>query len=178
MMQNNLYNVQPSGTFNTTNQFMRVPNQTNQFYSAQNQQYFQQPSNQIQQIGAQSDINTNMAFIQGGEPTAKSIMLPNNSMYAYFDKELRQIFIKTVNQFGEPSVEPLWYFTADEMEEIRQKMGIGVQQQTPDNSNFVTQEQLAQIEESLNQKIQEILKNLNNFKSKVGNMNKKEKEKT
>jgi len=81
-------------------------------------------------MGTQADINTNMAFIQGGEPTAKSIMLPNNSMFCYFDKELHQIFIKTVNQFGEPNVEPYWYFNKEEMDEIRQKLGmaVGVQQ--------------------------------------------------
>lgn len=153
-----------------------------QYYpSGQQQSFYPQPVNfgqQQNQSSVQSnESNTNIIWMQGGINTVKSAMMPNGSQFAYWDQDENKIFVKTVDQYGKSTVETLVYFSENELPQVlQQNQQVDAQQSGPvlDTSVYVTQEQLTELQEQLSKQITEVQRSLNNFKSKVGNMNKKE----
>lgn len=155
----------------------------NQYYSGGQQQSFYpqpvnfgQPQQNINSISS-NEANTNIIWMQGGENTVKSTMMPNSTQYAFFEQDGNKFYIKTVDQYGKSSVEPYIYFPENEVPQILlQGQQTDVSQSVPmiDTSAYVTQEQFLEMSDQLTKQIQEISKRLNDFKSRVGNMNKKE----
>lgn len=123
------------------------------------------------------EANTNIIWMQGGENTVKSTLMPNSTQYVFFEQDGNFFYIKTVDQYGKSSVEPYVYFPKNEVPQVLlQGQQADASQSTPviDTSIYVTQEQLTEMCDQLTKQIQEISKRLNDFKSRVGNMNKKE----
>lgn len=131
----------------------------------------------------QNDVNTNVIWIQGGINTVKSAMTPNSSQYAFFDQDEDHFYMKTVDQYGKSTVDPYVYFLESEFPQIIQQyiqtmssssQGNDSVKNADNNTVYVTQEQFEELKESLSQQIAETKKIINDFKSRVGNMNKKE----
>ena len=122
---------------------------------------------QQQYITNQSGVNTNMEFIQGGETAVNVVQLPNNSLFAYFDNDYDTVYFKTVDNNGRASVQAYDLVPKDQTADAGPVPTI-------DTSEFVTKEQFDELSDRFTQQMADIVKKLNDFKSKIGNMNKKE----
>lgn len=135
-------------------------------------QYVQNPTwpNQIynnmapRQDYQQQNVSQNSIIWVQGENAAKSYPVNPNTAVALWDSEQQTIYIKSVDANGRPSLKILDYIDRDN--EI-------VQNTQNDNApEYVTQEQMTTFSEQINSQMAELQKNLNDFKSKVGNMKK------
>ena len=99
----------------------------NQYYpSGQQQSFYPQPVtfNQPQQNTnsiPSNESNTNIIWMQGGENTVKSTMMPNSTQYVFFEQDSNYFYIKTVDQYGKSSVEPYVYFPKNELPQVLQQ---------------------------------------------------------
>ena len=109
--------------------------------------------------------NNSIIWVQG-ENAAKSYPVAPNTAIALWDSEQQTIYIKSVDSNGIPSLKVLDYIDRDN--EI-------VQNDNTNESNYVTQDQMNDFSEQIKQQMADLQKKLNDFKSRVGNLNSKEK---
>lgn len=160
---NNMF--QNNGT-RTTNRISPsyYPTQTNNLYGWGNQGNANTSNNAL---------NTNIEQVQGGPVSVNAIQLPPNSLYSYWDPVEPYIYVKAVDLNGRPSMKTLYYQDVEEMPKEEPEATAP----TIDTSMFVTKEQFDEMSDTLTKQINDVIKKLNDFKSKVGNVNKKENKK-
>ena len=144
---------------------------TNQYYQPQ---YYQQPANWVnqgyQQQAQGNGITTNIQWVES-QSAAESFQLgPSITSWALYDAKNPYIYIKSYDQNGKPYTRRLKYIDMDAPEE---EQG---QEKTIDISGFVTQEQLDQFSDQISKQIADLQKKLNDFKSRICNTNRKEKQ--
>lgn len=120
-------------------------------------------SNQNYQQNVQA--NNSIIWVQG-ENAAKSYPVAPNTAIALWDSEQQTIYIKSVDSNGIPSLKVLDYIDRDN--EI-------VQSDNTNEINYVTQDQMNDFSEQIKQQMADLQKKLNDFKSRMGNLNSKEK---
>ena len=128
-------------------QYVQNPTWPNQVYPSINQGY--------QNLQASNSI----IWVQG-ENAAKSYPVGPNTAVALWDSEQQTIYIKSVDSNGRPSLKILDYVDRDN------------EVVSTDEKTYVTQDEMNMFSEKINQQMAELQKNLNDFKSKVGNMKK------
>lgn len=89
-------------------------------------------------------------------------------MFCYFDDQKDVIYIKQVDNNGRASVQ------AYDLVPQGQNTENAASASAIDASNFITKEQFDELSGQLTQQIADISKKLNDFKAKMGNINKKE----
>ncbi len=159
---------------NRANMYQVVPNvnmNPNVAYYPTNTVTYQQPNNWYGQNFSNipsnnQEISTNIQWIEG-QNAAESYILPNGiNSWALWDSKQPIIYVKSFDSNGKPFTKRLQYVDLD---------APPVQEETTVQENYVTQEQLQQISEQFTSQVVELTKKLNDFKSRVFNINKKEK---
>ena len=105
--------------------------------------------------------NNNIIWVQG-EGGAKSYIVPNGSTYALWDSEQQTIYVKSVDINGRPTMTVLDYVDRNAPSDKETNF-----------TDYVTQQQLSELSTQLNQQVQDLQKKLNDFKSRIGNLNNK-----
>ena len=146
----------------------------NQYY--QQPSYYQTPTNwygqgyQQSQIVSNNEITTNIQWVES-QSAAESFQLGSGiSSWALWDSKSPIIYVKSFDQNGKPYTKRLQYIDLDAPVQPDSSQDI-----TIDTSEFVTQEQLSQLSDQLSKQMADLQKKLNDFKSRMGNSNKKEK---
>ena len=137
---------------------------TNQYYADQR---YLQPNNWYGQnfsnVPTQNtEMNTNIQWVEG-QNAAESYILPNGiQSWSLWDSKENIIYIKSFDSNGKPFTKRLRYIDIDAPPET---------EEVSENVNYITKEQFDKLSEQLNTQISELTKKLNDFKSKIGNMN-------
>lgn len=137
---------------------------TNQYYTDQR---YLQPNNWYGQnfsnVPSQNtEMNTNIQWVEG-QNAAESYILPNGvQSFALWDARNPIIYVKSFDSNGKPFTKRLQYVDLDAPPET---------EEVSENVNYITKEQFDKLSEQLNTQISELTKKLNDFKSKIGNMN-------
>lgn len=114
---------------------------------------YQQPQPQMQtQPQAQNSQNNPMIWVQG-ETGAKSYLLAPNTTLPLWDSERQTIYLKSADASGMPSMKILDYT----IREQSQPQNIpAVSEQTQPKIDYVTHEELKDLEDRISHKIEEI----------------------
>lgn len=138
---------QPVGAYGN-----QTPSWPNQAYPVQ--------QNNVEQAGNQP--LSNIIWVQG-ESGAKAYILPNGNTMALWDSEQQTIYVKSVDANGRPTMTILDYVDRNAPTVTEE----------PITQNYVTQDQLESFSNQVTQQMADLQKKLNDFKSKIGNINSK-----
>lgn len=119
-----------------------------------------------QQYDPAPQPSTNIQWITGGIASVGAIQTPANSMFCFFDSNEPKLYFKSVDGNGKPNIK-IYEYTEYNPEASQNE-------NTFSSDNFATKEQLTEISEQLSKQITDLRKSLNDFKSKIGNVNKRE----
>ena len=124
-------------------------------------------------MNGQSNVNTNMPYVNGGQIALNAIGLPRNTMWCFWEQGKPYFYVKTVDANGISSVETYKYSQViNGIEE--NDMGVRPVPTQQQGDVYVTNEKFTQFSDDIAQQLKQLQKSLNDFKSKIGNANKKE----